>query len=441
MNRWYVAIGLLVGVCCVILLPYVRDIIIICGNNVVPYPGSDLVMDYILGVVWALILWTTIPFWPVPNRDRQALSRLWLVKMFVALVVALAYEYRYALDPDGYFTNAIIPDFQWAGLHFGKDGTRNVHQLVWLHLHIVPNSYHAAKVGFSMIGLIALYVFYRAAILYLKKEDLRVLYALCLFPPILFWSSILGKDPITLLGMALYCHGVVSWYQRKSWLSVLTALTGCLVTMLIRFWYLPIMLGPVIVMNVGISRSPLRRIALILITLFGLTYSMRWIQQIFDIQTQNDLFDLKSYANTAFEGGGSTFVAPHVTNFGELIRFAPVSVFTALFRPLPLEVLNVFGVIEGLNNLALVILLILAIKRTRLRELFDPVIQWAVSLVLVWGLFYGLTASNFGSLVRYKLTILPILLGLLAYLSRKRTRVGNIRNEAGNIKPIVACPG
>jgi len=64
-----------------------------------------------------------------------------------------------------------------------------------------------------MVGFIAMYIFYRTAVIFLHHEDKRLFYTLALFPSIVFFSSILGKDPIVLLGIALYVYGVVGIYQ------------------------------------------------------------------------------------------------------------------------------------------------------------------------------------------------------------------------------------
>src|SRR6266705_3055829 len=79
-----------------------------------------------------------------------------------------------------------------------------------------------------MLGLVAVYVFYRAAELYLGRPDRRVLYVLAFVSSILFWSSILGKDPIVLLGVALYTYGFVAWYRARRLRYVAVLLFGVL---------------------------------------------------------------------------------------------------------------------------------------------------------------------------------------------------------------------
>jgi hypothetical protein len=88
--------------------------------------------------------------------------------------------------------------------------------------------------------------------------------------------------------------------------------------------------------------------------------------------------------------------------------------FTALFRPLPGEISNAFGILAGLENLALLTIFLVAIKHFRSTELKNPVVLWGVLLVLVWTLAYAfISYQNLGGAVRFRLQILPIFLGLL----------------------------
>src|SRR5256712_7119319 len=133
--------------------------------------------------------------------------------------------------------------YGWHSFGFGTR-TDNVMALSWLHQQLVPASYHALKVSCAMLGLLAVYVFYRAAELYLGRPDRRVLYVLAFVPSSLFWSSILGKDPIVLLGVALYTYGFVGWYRlrRPGYVGVL--LFGVLLAAAMRLWVARLPLAP-----------------------------------------------------------------------------------------------------------------------------------------------------------------------------------------------------
>ena len=68
--------------------------------------------------------------------------------------------------------------------------------IVWLHRLVHMDSFHAAKVTFGMIGFLAIYLFYRAIVIFLRQEKIKILYIIAFFPSILFWSSTLSKEPL-----------------------------------------------------------------------------------------------------------------------------------------------------------------------------------------------------------------------------------------------------
>jgi hypothetical protein len=122
-----------------------------------------------------------------------------------------------------------------------------------------------------------------------------------------------------------------------------------------------------------------------------------------------------------------------------MAAFLPLGVFTALFRPLPGEVLNIFGIFASLENMATLGLLWLAIKRTHWEELKEPVVTWALSFVIAWSTVYAFVSSyNLGTASRYRLQILPVMICLLVYLSRRRAPVPSSVTDNLPFPPAVA---
>jgi hypothetical protein len=279
--------------------------------------------------------------------------------------------------------------------------------------------------------MVGVYLFYRAAVMFLQREDIRILYILAFFPGILFWSSILGKDPIMLLGISLYVYSVVAWYQLRRPRYLLTLALGLLIICLIRMWVVPIVVAPLMVFVVKAGRSFIWRMALMAIAVLAFVLILPKMQSLLGVSNVEDTFAFRNYAVTAFQGGGSSLAAPKITGFSDMIVSLPLGIFTALFRPLPWDVRNLFGFLQGLDGLVLLMLLVKAVMRTRLKELADPILLWAIALILAWAAFYGLTVYNFGTLVRYKLQILPLLLGVLLYLSRRRRASVVMKGDRG----------
>ena len=385
-------------------------------------PQPDPASDYAIGAVWALLLGASILMWPVRPSDKRALLGVWLVKCLVALGFMLLYEANYwSLDAYDYFDFPRTSRYGWAMLGVGA-GTDNVMALSWLQQQLVPNSYHALKVSCAMVGLLAVYLFYRAAELYLGRPDRRVLYVLAFAPSILFWSSILGKDPIVLLGIALCTYGFIGWYRERERRYAIVFVLGVVVASAMRPWLAPILLAPLPVVAVRLASGPLRRTAWLVAGVVLALLMVKLVRQYTNIASIQDVVDTADSLARALAMGGSGQEPPRpLTSVGSLVTFLPLGLFTALFRPLPGEVPNPFGVMAGVENVALLLFAGFAALRARLRDFRDPVVLWAVALLAAWGGLYAfLSYSNLGSAARFKLQILPVLLLLLLYLARRR---------------------
>jgi len=408
-----IAIGLAIA------LPPFLSFVVASGANI---PAPDLARDYAIGVVWALLLGASILIWPVSRSDRRALLVIWCVKCVVALGLMLPYEANYwTLDAYDYFDFPRNMLYGWQSFGFGM-GTDNVMALSWLHQQLVPASYHALKMSCAMLGLLAVYLFYRAAQLYLGRPDRRVLYVLAFVPSILFWSSILGKDPLVLLGVALYTYGFVGWYRLRRLRYVGVLLFGVLLAAAMRLWLAPILLAPLWVVAVRLAPGPIRRAAWLaaggVVALLG----MKLVRQYTTLASLQEVVDTADALARVLAMGGSGEEPPRpLTSVGSVVTFLPLGLFTALFRPLPGEVPNPFGVMAGVENVALLLFAAFAALRARLRDFLDPVVLWAVALLGAWASVYAfLSYSNLGSAARFKLQILPVLLLLLLYLARGR---------------------
>ena len=114
----------------------------------------------------------------------------------------------------------------------------------------------------------------------------------------------------------------------------------------------------------------------------------------------------------AWAKGGSSLGNPDLHNLTDMILFSPLGMFTALFRPLPGEVNNAFGLIAGLENVGLLYYFGRALWRTKLKGITGNQ-RWAfaISLIIIWSFSYGfISYQNLGTAVRFKLQILAIML-------------------------------
>jgi len=277
------------------------------------------------------------------------------------------------------------------------------------------------KLSFAMFGLVAVYLLYRSAELMVWKFTPLFFWGLTLYPSVLFWSSILGKDPVILAGIALHVWGLVNVVVRGRNGYLFAVLAGIGAVSAIRIWMGPILILPcLLILGARIKHIVWRTTAVILVGLALLSLAPLTADRL-ELDKASDLFEAARNVSRGWDRANSSMQrdgAPE--SLWDLILFTPESVFIAYFRPLPGDVPNLFGWCAGFENLALLAVSIWALFRVRLTYFRHHLFLWGLALLLTWGLAYSiLSYKDLGSAARYKLQILPILLGMIGFLLRR----------------------
>ncbi len=379
----------------------------------------DLAEDYSEGVAVALLLLMLIQFWPIPAEHRRALTLLWLIRMGVALGMMIAFEaIYYGGDATRFFLHGKSLNQPLDAIEFGA-GTANIMAIVGL-LAKVTGSYTVIKVLFTHVGLIAAYIFYRAAVICLGREKIALLYILGILPSLLFWSSQLGKDPIVLLGIAIYCYGVAGLIVQQRFSMILWIAVGLAIASFIRIWLGLIFVTPVVFTFIMASRtSPLAKMAFLVIGVPAFLFAMNLFAARFRIASAEELIaTTDALSQSWMRGGSAQAIGGGFDSLQSMITFIPIGAFTALFRPLPLEVPNIFGILAGLENAVLLLLILLGLFRRGVGWLGQPILLWAAATLFIWAAIYGFVSyQNLGTAFRFRVQVVPILLLLGLYLS------------------------
>jgi hypothetical protein len=400
-------------------------------------PQDYMAYDYSTAVLWAVAFGASILLWPVPLADKRPLLTLWIVRCLVTLGFMLIYEEHYGLDAYWYFRQSRVDVFPWADVELGK-GSVNITAMTWAFRHYLPvaGSYHAIKVIYSMFGMVGTYVIYMGVRAFLGHSDHRILYLLGLFPSLLFWSSILGKDPVNYLGVSLYFYGVLAWCKRPRYRYIIPIALGTFIAMTMRAWYGIIFVAPLAAMAIQRVKSAPARLVFIALAsgMFAVSYAA--INEKYGLETGKDVVSTTHGLSRGWASGGSSQEVPEFRSVGQMLAFAPKGMFAALYRPLPGEVFNIFGLLSGFENLVLLWLLWTAIRRAGKAALREPIVLWALVLTLVWSFFYAfISYQNLGSAVRFRLQILPVLLLAPLYLiHRFQPEKAGARNDEYDVR-------
>jgi len=379
---------------------------------------QDVIQDYGTALAWAVGLLASIFLWPIPKQHRMILVLLWLVRCGMTLGVMLPYEAIYGLDASTYYRFGLSLNDPLAWFSFG-DGTLNIMGIVGL-VSSLTEAYNAIKVLFSYVGLVSVYIFYRSAVICLGRENVVVLFLLGLFPSYLFWTSIVGKDPIVLLGIALYCYGVAGLIVQQRMSMLAYVVIGLAIASFIRVWLGLIFVTPLIATYVLAGRaSALTKLIFILLAVPGFLVAFQGFAEQFSLQSTADLVATTDRISSSWATGGSAQqIDVDFDSIWSMLAFIPLGLFTSLFRPLPLEVPNIFGTFAGLENAGLLLLILCGVFRRGLGWMREPILLWAFSALIVWGAIYGFASyQNLGTAFRFRTQVTPILLLLGLYLT------------------------
>jgi hypothetical protein len=408
--------------------PWLLDAAARMGSHI---PQPEMQADYLVGWVWGLLIAASMPFWPVPERDRLLLLALWTAKLGVALGFMLLYERTYTdLDAYGYFRSARLGDFVVWDV---SGATRRIVALARIHPELLRTSYHGLKVSFALAGLLGVYLFYRAAVLALGRERPSLLLVLGLFPSVLFWSTILGKDPVVLAALGAYALGVVGWLRTGEPRYLAWLLLGVAAATLVRIWLAPIALAPLLALVVLSGRIPwTTRLAALAGAAAATALVVGTFARALQVAALSDALALVGTFSQGWAmGGSSQRITMDLTTPLGVAAFLPIGVFTALFRPLPFEAGNLFSLLAAAENSLLLSLAVIAALRLRRPHLRDPVVRWGLLLVGAWSGAYAIVSyQNLGAAVRFKAQILPVLLLLLLHLAFGRAGEGEAPGAA-----------
>ena len=413
----------------------------LCAFSIAPYlilveqlgfriPQDNMVLDYVVSLVWATFFGACIIFSPIRHKDKNMLLWAWFIKCFITLFALLFYEAHYPSDAEGFWKAALVSQnsFMYVLLQ-GELSSDGLNYIITGYNNMAPdfikNSYHSLKISFSMVGLMAMYIFYRTSIIITKRENQMIFWALVLCPSLLIWTARIGKESFMAFGIAVHAAGLVSWHFKRKSIYLFMGLAGLCICLFIRIWIGALLLVSLFFYVLYANKSFLSKAVCSL--LLGLLIFPVYNVSIKRIVSQNNasaLYDKLERFQTEHKKGGSAIKREFVEINGPLdvIKYAPSGIFISLFRPLPWDMPGLLGLLSGMEGLLLLYLFFRAMYRTRLKELNDPIVVWGVVFVLSWAMIYGFVIQNFGTAVRWKTQMLPIFLGLLLYLGRSRSK-------------------
>lgn len=279
-----------------------------------------------------------------------------------------------------------------------------------------------------------------------KKRNRRLLAMAILYTPsIWFWGSGLLKDSICLgaLGFIIYYLYKFFVWRKFNLLEFMLLIVFAYVLTVIKSYITIIFLIGLGIMAflkflVTIKNLILRAIVLLLtIGMVGLMIYSSDFSKTIDEMAEESIEQIQSFQENyrtlqeSEENSRAGFnLGEFELTFTNLILKSPSVIFTTLFRPFIWESRKIIIVFTSLESLLLLLVTLYVMFRMGMSNFFraisrTPFLLFCFSVSMLFALIIGFTTFNFGTMIRYKIILLPFYYFMLTnlytmYIDRKK---------------------
>ncbi len=277
----------------------------------------------------------------------------------------------------------------------------------------------------------------------------QLAYSVLFVPSVLFWGSGILKDTLTLMGA---CWFTFSFYKvfikrEKIIVNVITmVLSALLILQMKPYIFIALVPGALIWFSfdkIQSITSPIVKFfvaPLIITTILGIgslalssisdsfgQYSS--IDKIVDkaIVTQKDL-------KMDYNKGNTFDIGEFDGTAGSIGRKFPLATFAGLFFPQLWQVKNPVMLLAALENSFLLVLTLIVLFRVGPLKIYgqvskEPLLIFSLVFSIFFAFSVGLTTSNFGALVRYKIPAVPFYLSAILILYQRYKQDDKVEEE------------
>ena len=329
--------------------------------------------------------------------------------------------------------------------HFGDTSTYFIIKLAAVLSFLSLNSYTVIACMFASISYSGLWNLYRTFYRLYPHLYKPIAYSVLFIPSVFFWGSGYLKDSITLaaVGWAVYCLYWIFIKKQKSFQAVLALIISLYVLYVVKIYILLCLIPALVVWiflqyTTNIRSAFFRYVVTPFVLIFAGVVGFYAVQKIGE---SNSRYSLEAMAGTAEETarwlsylgetqGGSVYTLGDFDySTAGMIRKALPAVNVTLFRPYVWEAHNIVMLMSALESLFLLLFTLYVIfKKGPLNFIStvrkNPFVLFCLIFSISFSFAIGISTYNFGSLVRYKIPMLPFyLVALLAILKPHAKRV------------------
>lgn len=452
----------MLGIYCIIIFgaTFARQVLKVRTNPVYQYYGWAVLAKVVSSVVFCVIYiyyyngGDTVSYY----ETSRSLVNLGM-KNFTGYVDVMSSSPSLS----GYLTFDRDTGFPWPYMYFDSQ-TFFVAKIISPIVFVAFKSYLVSSVLLSWLSFFGAWKFYLMMCRHFPGLERRLAFGVLFVPSVLFWGSGILKDTITFSAVCWFIVGLDSAFMapKKSRMALVTMILALYVLLSVKPYVLYSLLPGAIIWigsaRIKMIQSKFIRVAfmplVLIISIAGGFLALSLIggkmgkfaidkMLVTASVTQKDLKQ-EYYQGSSFDIGDFEPTIPGV------LSKTPAAMAVGLFRPYVWEARNIVMVASGLENLIYLLLAGFLVFKilTDPRRFFKilgayPILTFLLCYTLFFSVMVGLSTSNFGALVRFKIPFMSCYIALLLVLhyfmsKQGRTAFTPSRNIPSGYRRVVA---
>ena len=305
------------------------------------------------------------------------------------------------------------------------------------------NTYSVIAILFAVVGFSGVWALYKVFYDLYPHLHKQLAYAVFFIPSVFFWGSGLLKDTITLGALGWLFHGFYfGVVKRRSWLAnaaviLLAVAVIQAIKVYILLCFLPAAFFWVFMEYRRRIRSGfLRFVSLPVVIALSVPLSYRAVVKVTEENTRYRLDQITATTKTTadwlktvgtMQGGSVYSLGEFDGTWTNMISKAPAAINVSLYRPYLWEARNpvmLLSALEAAFFLFLTVRIFFQIKLARLFRIIaaQPVLLFCLLFAVTFSFAVGVSSYNFGTLVRYKIPMMPFFLAFLYIVQSQAVR-------------------
>lgn len=325
----------------------------------------------------------------------------------------------YYRSPESFFISRILWPFTLAGLQ-----------------QMIPTVMLLALVSFG--GVWRMYQIFIKEFPMLERP---LAYTFFFLPSVFFWGSGILKDSITLsaLGYFFYSFYYVFIEPKKVFKNLVIVIISAWIIISIKAYiFIGVLPGALIwivskltsKIRGGFIRKVTFPLVMIIVGLSGFLLLNTLSDELGKFKIDR-LLDEAAVSNADLQsdyyGGNSFSIGEIEPTVQSMLIHMPLAINAALFRPYITEARNVMMIVSGLENLFILLFTLYVLYKVKIIGIFkyfnkNSLLTFSLIFSLFFAFAVGISTSNFGSLVRYRIPLLPFYVSsliIIRYLYEK----------------------